>query len=93
MSEIEQLKQRIDASGREGVETAHIRDDYEPIGATMIRDLCAVGDYVQRKVPPGGYDQKWKVFKKGNAPYRSEAVFRNDTELGSWNDKPRGIGT
>ena len=23
----------------------------------------------------------------------SEAVFRNDTELGSWNDKPRGIGT
>ena len=69
MSEVEQLKKRIDASGREGVETAHIRDDYEPAGAMMIRDICATGDYVQRKVPPGGFNQKWKVFKKGVEPY------------------------
>ncbi len=69
MSEVEQLKRQIDASGREGIETAHIRDDYEPAGAMMIRDICATGDYVQRKVPPGGFDQKWKVFKKGVEPY------------------------
>ena len=69
MSEVEQLKKRIDDSGCEGVETKHIRDDYEPVGAMMIHDICAGGDYVQRKVPPGGYDQKWKVFKRGNEPY------------------------
>ena len=69
MTEIGQLKKRIDASGMDGVETAHIRDDYEPAGDMMIRDICATGDYVQRKVPLGGYDQKWKVFKKGNGPY------------------------
>ena len=69
MSEVEQLKQRINESGSSGVETAHIRDDYEPVGAMMIYDICATGDYVQRKVPPGGYDQKWKVFKKGLEPY------------------------
>ena len=69
MSEVEQLKKRIDDSGVRAVETAHIRDDYEPVGAMMIRDICASGEYVQRKVPPGGYDQKWKVFKKGTEPY------------------------
>ena len=69
MSEIEQLKKRIDDAGLSGVETAHIRDDYEPAGAMMIRDICESGEYVQRKVPPGSYDQKWKVFKKGMEPY------------------------
>ena len=69
MSELEQLQKRIDTSGSDGVETAHIRDDYEPVGAAMIRDLCATGEYVQRKVPAGGFDQKWKVFKKGTEPY------------------------
>lgn len=69
MSEIEQLAKRIDDSGKSGVETAVIRDDYEPVGAAMIRGLCASGEYVQRKVPPGMYDQKWKVFKKGMEPY------------------------
>jgi hypothetical protein len=69
MSEVEQLKKRIDDSGLSGVETAHIRDDYEPVGAMMIHDICATGEYVQRKVPPGMYDQKWKVFKKGMEPY------------------------
>ena len=69
MSEIEQLKKRIDDSGTSGVETAHIRDDYEPIGQKMIQDICASGGYVQRKAPPGLFDQKWKVFKKGKEPY------------------------
>ena len=69
VSEVEQLKKRIDDSGQSGVETAHIRDDYEPIGDTMIRDLCASGAYITRKVPPGMYDQKWKIFKKGAEPY------------------------
>jgi len=69
MSEIDQLKLRIQGSGTGGIETAQIRDDYEPVGAMMIRDLCATGDYVQRKVPLGGFDQKWKIFKKGMEPY------------------------
>jgi hypothetical protein len=69
MSEIDQLKKRIDDSSTRGVETALIRDDYEPVGAAMIRDICAGGEYVQRKVPMGGFDQKWKVFNKGAAPY------------------------
>jgi len=69
MSELDQLKKRIDGAGLDGVETAHIRDDYEPVGAMMIRDLCDNGEYVQRKVPPGMYDQKWKIFKKGMEPY------------------------
>jgi len=69
MSELQQLKDRIDKAGPIGVETAHIRDDYAPIGAHMIRDLCATGEYVQRKVPPGSFNQKWKIFKKGMEPY------------------------
>lgn len=64
MSEIEQLKKRIDASGPEGVKTAHIRDDYEPAGALMIHGLTESREYVQRK---DGYD--WKIFKNGMEPY------------------------
>ena len=40
----------------------NIRDDYDPVGAMMIRDLCATGDYVQRKVPAGGFDQRGSDF-------------------------------
>jgi hypothetical protein len=69
MSELEQLIKRIDKSGVRGVDTAAIRDDYDPVGAMMIRDLTASGDYVQRKVPPGSWDQTWKIFKKGMEPY------------------------
>lgn len=69
MSELEQLKTRIDESGKDGIETAQIRDDYDPVGAMMIRNICTGGEYVQRKVPPGMYDQKWKIFKKGMEPY------------------------
>ena len=69
MSEIEQLKKRIDDSRKWGVETAAIREDYEPIGQLLINDLCASGEYVQRKVPPGMSYQKWMIFKKGIEPY------------------------
>lgn len=69
MNELEQLKQRIDASGPGGVATAHIRDDYEPVGDMMIASLCADGSYVQRKVPIGSrYLMTWKIFKKGFEP-------------------------
>ena len=69
MSELEQLKNRIDKSGSDGVETAHIRDDYEPAGAIMIHTLSASGEYVQRKTPAGSFNQKWRIFKKGYEPY------------------------
>ena len=69
MGEIEQLKRRINESGIDGIETKHIRYDYDPIGDIMIRDLCSTGNYVQRKVPPNTFDQKWKIFKKGMEPY------------------------
>lgn len=69
MSELEQLKNRIDKSGPEGVETAQIRYDYEPAGTFMIRHLSDSGEYVQRKTPYQHWDQKWRIFKKGNEPY------------------------
>ncbi len=70
MSELEQLKKRIDASGPIGVATAHIRDDYDPAGDMMIGRLCADGSYVQRRAPVGiAYLTTWKIFKKGFEPY------------------------
>ena len=69
MSEIDQLKQRIDDSGMEGIETAIVRDDYEPAGDMMMRGLMDSGEYVQRKTPMHSFDQKWRIFKKGNEPY------------------------
>lgn len=69
MSEVEQLKKRIDESRTEGIKTAHVRDDYEPAGDMMMRDLCANGDYVQRKVPMHSWDQEWRIFRKDSAPY------------------------
>lgn len=69
MTELEQLKKRIDVSGIEGVETAHVRDDYEPTGDMMMRYLCATGEYVQRKTPIHIFDAKWKIFKAGMEPY------------------------
>ena len=50
VSELEQLQKRIDKSGIAGVETAHIRDDYEPAGQMMINSLVESGEYVTRKV-------------------------------------------
>jgi len=65
MAEIDQLKSRIDNSGMTGIETAIIRDDYEPVGAMMIRGLVDSGAYVTRKTP----DVKWRIFKSGMEPY------------------------
>lgn len=69
VSEIGQLKERIDASGADGVETAHIRDDYEPAGDMMIRGLLDSGEYVTRKAPAHSFGAKWKIFKSGAEPY------------------------
>jgi hypothetical protein len=69
MSEIEQLKERIEKSGTKGVETAVIRDDYEPAGDLMIRQLMNDGDFVSRKTPMHSFDAKWRVFKAGMEPY------------------------
>lgn len=69
MSEIEQLKKRIDASGPEGVLTSHVRDDYEPAGAMMLNALTASGEYVQRRWPMHCVGSKWRIFKKGMEPY------------------------
>ena len=69
MSEFEQLKQRIDESGMDGIETAVVRDDYDPVGDMMMRDLMDSGEYVQRKTPMHSFNQKWRIFKKGNEPY------------------------
>ena len=68
MSEMDELKNRIKESSIAGVETAHIRDDHEPIGDLMIRQLTDSGEYVTRK-GYGALDQKWRVFTKENAPY------------------------
>jgi hypothetical protein len=69
MSEIDQLKARIDASGNEGIETAIVRDDYEPAGNLMMHSLMESGEYVQYKTPAHSFDAKWRIFKKGNEPY------------------------
>jgi len=69
MIEIDQLKKRIDDSGKGGIETARIRDDYEPVGDLMMHKLIESGEYVQRKVPPGCHDQEWLIFKKEFKPY------------------------
>jgi hypothetical protein len=69
MSELQQLKKRIDASGINGVENAQIREDYEPAGDMMLRELTDSGEYIQRKTPAHSFEQKWRIFKKGNEPY------------------------
>lgn len=69
MSELQSLKKRIDDSGPLGVENAQIRNDYEPAGDMMLRELTASGEYVQRKTPAHSFEQKWRIFKKGNEPY------------------------
>lgn len=75
MSEIDQLKKRIDDSGVDGIKTAHIRDDYEPIGDVMIRDLVSSGEYITCEVSsshdrkPRIDDQNWKIFKASCKPY------------------------
>lgn len=69
MSELDQLKKRILDSGHIGLETAVIREDYEPAGDMMMKMLTKSGEFVQRKVPPGCWEQKWKMFSAENDPY------------------------
>jgi len=69
MSEIDQLKKRINDSGREGVETSIIHDDYEPVGDLMIRGLLDSGKYVSRRTPEHSFDSKWRVFRSDLKPY------------------------
>lgn len=69
MSEIAQLKNRIDLSGFDGVETDKIRDDYEPAGNMMIQNLTASKEYVSRKGYGDSLDQKWRIFKLEFTPY------------------------
>lgn len=64
MSEIKELKQRINSSGTVGILKTIIRDDYEPAGDLMMFTLVNSGEYVQVKE---GFD--WKMFKKGFEPY------------------------
>ena len=69
MSEIEQLKKRIIESGHEGIKTAFIRDDYEPIGQQMINDLCDTGNFVSHRTFEGGLmTGPWTVWAKEFAP-------------------------
>ena len=69
MSELDQLKNRIDMAKTVGVPNAHVRDDYEPAGDMMLRDLLDSGEYVARKTPFQSFDATWKIFKKGMEPY------------------------
>lgn len=73
MSELEQLKNRINESGLEGIETKHIRDDYDPAGDMMIDSLIRSGEYVLRIITSyineNTDEYKWKIFKEGNEPY------------------------
>ncbi len=69
MSELDQIKARIDRSGLDGVENAHIREDYEPAGDMILRQLTDSGEYAQYKVPMHDVNAKWKIFKRGNEPY------------------------
>ena len=69
MSELEQLKKRIDSSGTNGILTAHVREDYDPIGDIMMKDLMESGEYVQRKGNLLYNDNQWRIYKKGNEPY------------------------
>ena len=69
MSDIEQLKRRIEDSGRGGVETAHIRDDYEPVGDMMIKQLTEAGEYITRLSPWNSFDGKWRIFSLDCKPY------------------------
>ena len=70
MSELDQLKQRIKESGPEGIATAIIKDDYEPVGEMMIRSLVDSGEFISRRHKPISSDlSQWKVWAKGFEPY------------------------
>jgi len=63
MSEIAELKNRIDKSGIYGIATAQIRADYEPIGGKMINDLVETGKYITARVEKGDFNSEWRIFQ------------------------------
>ena len=69
MSELDQLKKRIEEAGPDGLKTSIVRDDYEPAGDMFMMSLCEKEEFVQRKGFGGGMDQSWRIFKKEFAPY------------------------
>lgn len=69
MTEVDQLKKRIYDSGFEGMSTSMIREDYNPVGAIMLHQLCDTGEYVQRRVPEYDFNSEWKIFYKDVKPY------------------------
>ena len=69
MSELEILKNRIKESGPEGVETSIVRDDYEPAGDLMIKQLVCSGDFLTRKTPMHSWNAKWRIFSAEMVPY------------------------
>jgi hypothetical protein len=73
MSDIEQLKTRINAAGENGIKTARVRDDYEPIGDLLIRDLVATGEYVTFRIKTDILKSEWFIFAKDKAPYGLES--------------------
>ena len=70
MSEIEQIKKRINDSGPDGVQTARIRDDFQPAGDLIMLQLLDSGEFVSRKVPKYmDYSMEWRIFSANMAPY------------------------
>jgi hypothetical protein len=70
MSEIEELKKRIKDAGYAGLETAIIREDYEPVGQMMIRQLTESGQFISQRSPGsyGIWDGPWKVWSTEFSP-------------------------
>lgn len=73
MTELLVLKERIRRAGINGVKTADIREDYEPIGSNMIRDLVATGEYITMRVKKGIMETEWRIFLKSEAPFGLES--------------------
>jgi hypothetical protein len=67
VSELQQLKDRVNEANFSGLTTAIIKEDYEPAGQMMINQLVESGEYISRR---DNFDvgSPWKVWKKEFAP-------------------------
>lgn len=68
MSEIEQLKERINKAAYDGLKTSFIKEDYEPVGQLMISQLVDSGEFVSQRDNRQLPDKPWKVWSKSFAP-------------------------
>lgn len=59
--ELATLHTRVLEAGSLGVLTAHIRDDYAPVGDSMIRTLVSSGEFITERWQDG-----WRVFYATN---------------------------